>query len=55
EGICLNEWHAVMVFRHENLERRQQDIAKHSLITARQQIELRTIVGTEWNPWTGSR
>ncbi|KAI3953187.1 hypothetical protein MKX01_042182, partial [Papaver californicum] len=55
EGIFLDEWPAVMVFRRDNLARRQQDNAKHSLTTARQQIEWRTIVGTKWNPWVGSQ
>ncbi|KAI3980354.1 hypothetical protein MKX01_003893 [Papaver californicum] len=44
-----------MVFKHDNLARRQHDIAKYSLTTPRQQIELKTIVGTKWNSWMGSR
>ncbi|XP_026396051.1 uncharacterized protein LOC113290681 [Papaver somniferum] len=52
EGVPTDVWPAVMIFKKDSLVKLQRGTSKHSLNTARQQIELRTIVGTEWQPWS---
>ncbi|RZC68604.1 hypothetical protein C5167_032480 [Papaver somniferum] len=55
EGVPTDVWPAIMIFKKDSLVKFQRGTSKHSLNTTRQQIELRTIVGTEWQSRSTSR